>query len=72
MKSCYLLGRRVAKRKNVIGKLLKEGKFDEVTYVAPLGKMPLSESSPSLEEGLVTKVSTKNEVMEVLKQDKQA
>lgn len=70
VKSCYLLGRRAVKRTSVVEKLLREGQFDEVGDIPPLGKMPFSESTPSLEEGLVTRVSTKKEVMEALKQEK--
>ncbi|XP_027174321.1 disease resistance protein RPS2-like [Coffea eugenioides] len=70
LKSCYLLGRRAVKRTSVVEKLLEEGQFDEVGSIAPLGKMPLSESTPSLEESLVSRMSTKKEVMEALKQEK--
>ncbi|XP_027155309.1 disease resistance protein At4g27190-like, partial [Coffea eugenioides] len=70
LKSCYLLGRRAAKRKSALEKLLGEGNFDKVGSIAPLGKMGFSESTPSLEEGLVSRMSTKKEVMEALKQEK--
>ncbi|CDP21232.1 unnamed protein product [Coffea canephora] len=70
LKSCYLLGRRAAKRKSALEKLLGEGNFDKVGSIAPLGKMRFSESTPSLEEGLVSRMSTKKEVMEALKQEK--
>ncbi|XP_027155331.1 disease resistance protein RPS2-like [Coffea eugenioides] len=70
LKSCYLLGRRAAKRKSALEKLLGEGNFDKVGSIAPLGKMRFSESTLSLEEGLVSRMSTKKEVMEALKQEK--
>nr|XP_027068163.1 disease resistance protein At4g27190-like isoform X2 [Coffea arabica] len=70
LKSCYLLGRRAVKRKSALEKLLGEGNFDKVGSIAPLGKMRFSESTPSLEEGLVSRMSTKKEVMEALKQEK--
>ncbi|XP_027173239.1 disease resistance protein At4g27190-like [Coffea eugenioides] len=70
LKSCYLLGRRAVKRTSVVEKLLGEGQFDEVGNLPPLGKMPLSELTPSFEEGLVSRMSTKKQVMEALKQEK--
>ncbi|XP_071909388.1 disease resistance protein RFL1-like [Coffea arabica] len=70
LKSRYLLGRRAAKRMSVLEKLLAEGNFDEVGSIAPLGKMRFSESTPSSEEGLVSRMSTKKEVMEALNQEK--
>ncbi|CDP09605.1 unnamed protein product [Coffea canephora] len=70
LKSCYLLGRRAVKRMSVVEKLLGEGQFDKVRSIAPLGKMRFSESTPSLEEGLVSRMSTKKELMEALKQEK--
>nr|XP_027068175.1 disease resistance protein At4g27190-like isoform X2 [Coffea arabica] len=70
LKSCYLLGRRAVKRTSVVEKLLGEEQFDQVGSIAPLGKMRFSESTPSLEEGLVSRMSTKKEVMEALKQEK--
>ncbi|XP_027174329.1 disease resistance protein At4g27190-like [Coffea eugenioides] len=70
LKSCYLLGRRAVKRTSVVEKLLGEGQFDKVGSIAPLGKMRFSESTPSLEEGLVSRMSTKKELMEALKQEK--
>ncbi|XP_027174342.1 disease resistance protein At4g27190-like [Coffea eugenioides] len=70
LKSCYLLGRRAVKVTSVVEKLLEEGQFDEVGSIAPIGEMSLSESIPSLEEGLVSRMSTKKELMEALKQEK--
>ena len=70
LKSRYMLGRRAAKKMSVLENLLAEGNFDKVGSIAPLGKMRFSESTPSLEEGLVSRMSTKKEVMEALKQEK--
>ncbi|CDP21896.1 unnamed protein product, partial [Coffea canephora] len=70
LKSRYLIGRQAARRGNDVKEHLREGQFDEVGYLPPLGKMPLSESTPSFEEGLVSRMSTKKEVMEALKQEK--
>ncbi|XP_027155231.1 disease resistance protein At4g27190-like [Coffea eugenioides] len=70
LKSRYLLGRRAAKRMSVLEKLLGKGNFDKVGSIAPLGKMRFSVSTLSLEEGLVSRMSTKNEVMEALNQEK--
>ncbi|XP_027174244.1 disease resistance protein At4g27190-like [Coffea eugenioides] len=69
-KSRYLIGRQAAKRGNDIKEHLREGQFDEVGYFPPLGKMPLSEWTPSFEESLITRMSKKREVIEALKQDK--
>nr|XP_027072633.1 disease resistance protein At4g27190-like [Coffea arabica]XP_027072634.1 disease resistance protein At4g27190-like [Coffea arabica] len=70
LKSRYMLGRRAAKKMSVLENLLAEGNFDKVGSIAPLGKMRFSESTPSLEKGLVSRMSTKKEVMEALKQEK--
>ncbi|XP_027174343.1 disease resistance protein At4g27190-like [Coffea eugenioides] len=70
LKSRYLLGRRAAKRMSVLEKLLGKGNFDKVGSIAPLDKMRFSVSTPSLEEGLVSRMSTKKEVMEALNQEK--
>ncbi|CDP19859.1 unnamed protein product [Coffea canephora] len=70
LKSRYLLGRRAAKRADVAQKLIGEGKFDQVGYIAPLGKMPFSEQTQSSKEGLVSRMSKVKEVIEALKQDK--
>ncbi|CDP09599.1 unnamed protein product [Coffea canephora] len=70
LKSCYLLGRRAAKITDVAQKLIGEGKFDQVGYIAPLGKMPFSEQTQSSKEGLVSRMLKKKEVIEALKEDK--
>ncbi|XP_027175361.1 disease resistance protein RPS2-like [Coffea eugenioides] len=70
LKSCYLLGRRAVKRTSVVEKLLGEGQFDQIGSIAPFGQMSLSKSIPSLEKGLVSRMSTKKELMEALKQEK--
>ncbi|CDP20838.1 unnamed protein product [Coffea canephora] len=67
LKSRYLLGRHAAKRGNDVEKhLRREGQFDEVGYLPPLGKMPLSASTISF----ASRMSTKKGVMEALKQEK--
>ncbi|CDP21320.1 unnamed protein product [Coffea canephora] len=70
LKSRYLLGRRAAKRTDVAQKLIGEGKFDQVGYIAPLGRMSFSEQTQSSKEGLVSRMSKKKEVIEALKEDK--
>ncbi|CDP09608.1 unnamed protein product [Coffea canephora] len=70
LKSCYLLGRRAVKRTSVVEKLLGNCPIDEVGYLAPLGEMRFSELTPSFEEGLVSRMSTKKQVMDALKQEK--
>ncbi|XP_027174129.1 disease resistance protein At4g27190-like [Coffea eugenioides] len=72
LKSRYLIGRHAAKRGNDAEKHLRERRFDEVGYLPPLGKMPFSESTPSFEESLITRMSMKREVIEALKQDKRS
>ncbi|CDP19521.1 unnamed protein product [Coffea canephora] len=72
LKSRYLIGRHAAKRGNDAEKHLRERWFDEVGYLPPLGKMPFSESTPSFEESLITRMSMKREVIEALKQDKRS
>ncbi|CDP08034.1 unnamed protein product [Coffea canephora] len=66
LKSCYLLGRRAVKRTSVVEKLLGEGQFDEVGDIASPGTMPFSESTISF----TSRMSTKKEVMDALKQEK--
>ncbi|CDP19872.1 unnamed protein product [Coffea canephora] len=66
LKSCYLLGRRAVKRTSVVEKLLGEGPFDEVGDIASPGTMPFSESTISF----TSRMSTKKEVMDALKQEK--
>ncbi|XP_027174330.1 disease resistance protein At4g27190-like [Coffea eugenioides] len=66
LKSRYLIGRQAAKRGNDVKEHLREGQFDEVGYLPPLGKMPLSESTISF----ASRMSTKKGVMEALKQEK--
>ncbi|XP_071912195.1 disease resistance protein At4g27190-like [Coffea arabica] len=63
-------GRRAAKKTDVAQKLIGEGKFDQVGYISPLGKMTFSEQTQSSKEGLVSRMSKKKEVIEALMEDK--